>query len=363
MQVSARYTLVISATIAITTLVVFNNCGQVKFNSASTANEQSPAAQGNPSTPPTTPVTPPTTPTPPTSTQLQLSTINAVAWEDLYYPPGTTPSVYPDYDYNDFLTEFEIQEKTETIGTQQYITDIYIDFYPRAVGAGDDHQLLLSLTGQVTTAAANSSLLPTTAPMFSGSAQVTLTYYDANGNVTGQPTSFPYNQDIVVYQSTHEAFGVQSGLIDTRLPSGYTSGVPSNYIYAQQNARIHITLEDPEMNPVPTNGLFDSSKFRVVLHNLATNYNEDIINVDPQNFDMNGYPWGFIIPTDWQWMQEGVKIDNGYPLLSQYRQYLLGQNPNPAANVLNWFNYPAQDPNNKILYPKIPFQPFLPPVQ
>ena len=60
MQISTRYTLIISAAIAVTTLAVFNNCGQVKFNSANnTANEQTtppPTAQGNPSTPTPPPV-------------------------------------------------------------------------------------------------------------------------------------------------------------------------------------------------------------------------------------------------------------------------------------------------------------------
>ncbi len=52
MQVSSRYTLTIASIVAVTTLALFNNCGQVKFSSTPNANQQSPSAQGT-----TTPTT------------------------------------------------------------------------------------------------------------------------------------------------------------------------------------------------------------------------------------------------------------------------------------------------------------------
>ena len=328
-------------------MIFFNNCGGNKVQFTAMAQSQNssngPDSGNSPSSVPT---------------YVQLSPyVNAIAFEDLYYPPGTKCTDCPDYDYNDFMTEFQIVEQTNA---QNNVTDIYVDFYPRAVGAGYDHSLLMVLTGTKTTASANSDILPTTAPMFNGSATVTLTYYDQNGNVIGTPTNPAYNQDIVIFPSTHGIFGNVNGgnIIDTVIPSGFLTGVPSNYIPAQQNARLHIVLDDPASNPAPASGQIDPSTFRVMLHVKPTNFDIDIINVDPKNFDANGYPWGFIIPTDWNWMKEGQKIDNGYPTFAQYRQSLMGQAA-PGTNS-TWYNYPVSDPNNTYLYPSIPFQNVLP---
>jgi hypothetical protein len=168
-----------------------------------------------------------------------------------------------------------------------------------------------------------------------------------------------------VFASTHAIFGgsVNSqgfgSILDTLLPSGYVSGVPANYTEAQQNARVHIALDAPAMNPAPASGLIDPSTFRVILHPIPTNLDIDIINVDPTNFvGATGYPWGFIIPTDWQWMTEGVKIDNGYPEFAQYRNFLAGQ---PATgDYMNWFNAPIQPAHPQVLYPSVPWTETLP---
>lgn len=289
---------------------------------------------------------------PPTSVPIQLQTLNAVAYEDEYPSPG-------DADYNDFLSDFQITEK---FNSSNDITDIYIDFYPRAVGAGFDHQFKLVLTGVVTGANNNTKPLPVTAPMFNGSAQVTLSYYNSSG-VLSSSSSVPYNQDIVVFSSTHGAFGQSGGILDTNLPSGYSSGVPSNYIAAQQNARVHVALASPNLNPGSTNGQITSSGLRMILHtfntDLSKQFDVDTINTDPNNHDSNGYPFGFIIPTKWQWMQEGVAIDKGYPEFDTYRQFLLGLSTD--ASSMNWFNAPVTGAAaSTTLYPAIPFTAFLP---
>jgi hypothetical protein len=353
MNVSIRNTIFIGA-IALAVAATFNNCSGVNFSSVGNEgvlNNPSPGPSGQPS------------PNPSNPTQVILNPyINAVAYEDLYFAPGTTPSEMPDYDYNDFLTNFRVQEVTNT---SNQVTDIYIDFYPRAVGAGYDHIFYLVLTGTKTTPSNNSNILPTTKAMFQGAATVTLTYYDSNGDVYGTPSNPPYNQDIEVFSSTHAIFGGKPdkngnySQIDTTLPSGYTSGVPSNYAPALYNARVHIQLTSPALNPAPKN--FDASTLRMILHPIPTNYDIDIINVDPNNFVAGtGNPWGFIIPTEWQWMQESVDIIKGYPTISSYQEYLAGQNPSCATtdNCINWFNYPVTGTTAaSTLYPIIPFQP------
>jgi Domain of unknown function (DUF4842)/Bacterial Ig-like domain len=286
-----------------------------------------------------------------------IGSVAAVAYEDLY---GTGN---PDYDYNDFLTEFQVTEK---INSSNQVTDIYLDFYPRAVGAGYDHEFLLALSGTITTTAVNTS--PTTKPLFVGAANIDISYYDGTGKLLSQQASAPYNnQDVVVFSSTHGAFGLSAGagVINTALPTNYVwgSGNPSNYTAATQNARIHLALTTPASNPVPNNGLFDVSTLRMVLHVKNTNENVDIINVVPTNFTSAGYPWGFIIPTNWQWMQEGVIINSGYPTFASYREYLEGQNAScpQTDNCINWFNYPATGTaGQKALYPPIPFKAILP---
>ncbi len=295
-----------------------------------------------------------------TVTYPSIGSVAAVAWEDLYGNGS------PDSDYNDFLMEFQVTEKVDS---SNQITDIYLDFYPRAVGAGYDHSVVLALTGEVTTPAINNATLPRTAPLFHGAANIDITYYDGGGNVLSKQASAPYNnQDVMVFSSTHGAFGLSAGssITNTAIPTNYIwgSGTPSNYIAATQNARIHLALNNPADNPVPSTGQIDLSTLRMVLHVKDTNENVDIINVDPNNFAAsNGFPWGFIIPTDWQWMQESVNISRGYPNFAAYANFLQGKNPSCATTdkCINWFNYPATDlAAQATLYPSVPFKAILP---
>jgi LruC domain-containing protein len=304
----------------------YNNCGQVKF-STNASNSVSDTGTTNP---------------PPGGVTLSPY-INSVAYEDLFYPKNAA-STHPDYDYNDFLTEFQIKD-VATTDVKNNIYDIIIDFYPRAVGAGDDHQFRLVLNGISSYSTALNKLVQTL-PMFQGAATVTLSHYDSHNNLIDSST-LPYDKDILIYSSTHAVFGSTGGLVNTSLPSGYnysSGNVPSNYVFSNQNARVQIHLSDPGLNPLPTS--IDASTFRVILHNINTNYDIDIVNVDPTNTDANGNPWGFIIPTEWQWMQEGISITNGYPSF-------------PGANFFNFPTALASD-QAKYLYPQIPLTQLIP---
>jgi len=269
--------------------------------------------------------------------------VAAVAFEDLYPNHG-------DADFNDFVTAFRIVEK---VNSQDQITKIFIDFYPRAVGAGYDHEFLMVLDG-VKDQPSNITLQTT--PIFNGTASVTLTHFDPSSNVIDSQQNLPDNHDVVVFPSTHALFGSGNltNLVDTTLSQPYQ---PAN-----QSARIEIDLNQPNLNPVPTDGKIDVSKFRMILHVKDTDKDIDIIDVDPQNYDSSGYPFGFIIPTDWQWPSEGTSIDTVYPMFSQYRQYLLdtasGNATTPPSSVLDWFNEPASGTTD--LYPVIPGPNLLP---
>lgn len=248
--------------------------------------------------------------------------VNAIAFEDLYYLPGETPSSSLDYDYNDFVVNFKIFVIKNSANK---MTDIYFDFYPRATGGGDDHKLLLVLNGQPSHSGDNNHLRPTTPALINGSAVVNRIEYGADGSA-GASTFPSATQDVVIFSSTHGAFGA-TGQINSRNTSPY--------IPAIQNVRIHIALNQPELNEARSDDLIDPSKFRLVLYNKATKMNIDIINVVPSFRDHLGYPFGFIIPTDWKWPKENARIDDVYPTFSQYRNYLNGVPV--AGDPRNWF--------------------------
>jgi LruC domain-containing protein len=249
----------------------------------------------------------------------------AVAFEDNYPRPG-------DGDYNDFLTNFRITEKINPLGQ---ITEIIVDFYPRALGASYDHQFLLVLNGKKDLP---SNISLQTSPLFNGGARVQLTHFDASGNLLDVQNNLSAVNDIVVFNSTHAIFGFPSGSMSI------VNTLPAQpYIPAMQNARVDIVLIDPSQNPVAAAGI-DLAKFRMILHVKNTGQDIDTINSDPSNFDSNGNPFGFVIPASWQWPTEGTSIGAIYPSFLNYRTYLLQLAIQIGLvipqDVQNWFNAP-----------------------
>ncbi len=249
----------------------------------------------------------------------------------------------------------------EKINQNNQITDIFIDFYPRALGAGDDHSFLMVVNGtkdNPTTSGGNVWAAMPSTPLFdlASGATAQLSYYKPDGTLqSGQSVSTAH--DIMIFPSTHSAFGVNSSsIVDTYSGSGYTPAI--------QYARLQITPTDPTKNPVDMlNGAptVNISKFRMVLYNLNTSQDIDIIDVLPNAYNpTTGYPFGMVVPTTWQWPTEGSVIDYGYPSFGDYRTYLLSKATNPNATAsqatLNWFLNPVQDPNanQQYLYPAVP---------
>jgi LruC domain-containing protein len=284
-----------------------------------------------------------------------VSDLAAVAFEDRHPFAG-------DEDFNDFLTDFKIVEKVNELNQ---ITDIIVDFYPRAVGASYDHSLLMILSGKKDQP---SNISLQTKPLFSGDAVVTLSHYDSQNHLLGAPENLPTDHDVVIFKSTHALF-------DPGHPHEIVNTVKGNpYKPALQSARLKVHLLDPSDNPVNMDGKIDLSKFRIVLHVMHnptdTQHDIDIIDVDPTNpdlFDKDGYPYGFIIPANWQWPTEDFgpghtkKIDAAYPSFAKYREYLQKRANDPSyeasEDTLNWFM------NSKVsdyLYPLVPAPKLLP---
>jgi LruC domain-containing protein len=268
--------------------------------------------------------------------------VAAVAFEDNFPKPG-------DADYNDFLVNFRMIEK---INDQDQVTDIIVDFYPRTLGGSYDHSLLVVLNGQKSQP---SNITLKTTPLFNGDAMVRLTHYDAGGAVLDTQNGLPVDQDVTVFASTHAAFNAQTS---TQIINTFAT---QSYVPAVQSARLEIHLANPALNPVGAKAEIDISKLRMVLHVKNTGKDIDTVDVDPLNVDSNGYPFGFIIPSNWQWPQEGISIASQYPNFAQYQLYLLQKMVLPDVvapqQVLNWFNYLSATTG---LYPQVPLPRLLP---
>jgi LruC domain-containing protein len=258
------------------------------------------------------------------------SDVAAVAFED------RDPS-HNDEDFNDFLTDFRIFEH---INEKNQLTDVVVDFYPRAVGAWYDHQFLLILNGIKDSASVKTKKLP---PLVNGPARVTVTYYGTTGNTPIHgPEERPPNQDLLIFDSTHALFTDAN-----HMRSIINTEPNSPYIESKVRARVSITLLDPSQNPIDPSLPVDLSKFRMMLHVKDTNRDIDIIDVDQANFDKNRadgdeYPFGFIIPVNWAWPNEGVPISDAYPSFKNYRAYLQSKLANPQQtaddSVLKWYD-------------------------
>jgi LruC domain-containing protein len=303
----------------------------------------------NPVTPPAVPpvtgpaVPPVTIPTPPIVHFPEgADAVYAAAYEDHFPKAG-------DADYNDFLTNFHVAER---FNQNKQITQIIVDFYPRAVGAGYDHEFRLILNG-IKDNPTNITLK--TQPLFVGDADISLFHYSPDGALLDQTNRISQNHDIVIFASSHAIFPPTKNV-------AVNTEVDQPYVQPLVIARVVITLHSPEKNPAPDTLHLDYSRLRMILHVKNTNQDIDLVDADPTNFDSNGYPFGFVIPTSWRWMAEGNKIDTAYPSFSDYRAYLLARAvvPNVPASpaVINWFLAP--DPAQTSLYPAIPPLPLLP---
>ena len=270
------------------------------------------------------------------------SDVAAVAFEDNFPKAG-------DADFNDFLTNFRMTEK---VNSQNQITEIILDFYPRAVGASYDHSFMVVLNGEKDQP---SNIMLKTVPMFNGGADVTLTHIATDGTVLDTKPNIDPNHDVVIFPSTHALFQakVTKTVVNTFATKSYTP--------ALQMARLQIKLKDPKSNPLGDRTTADGSKLRMVLHVKDTNQDIDTIDADPVNLDSNGYPFGFIIPSNWRWPTEGTSIMSVYPNFALYQIFLLERAAHPDADVApeveNWFNFLLESPT---LYPSVPLSPLLP---
>lgn len=248
-----------------------------------------------------------------------MSTWGTMAWEDLY------PSI-GDADYNDFVTNFRIEENYSPTNK---LESIHLEFLPVARGAGYNHSLNLSFDGIIDST--NNAFLETT-PVFTGDAQITATYVNLDSG-SAHVRYFRPDEDVVVFSNTRAATG--GGFVNV-----YTDEETTSPRWLTQ-----IDVDLTHNNSASTGGLASGEfNYRAYLSVNNTQYDIDLANINSTNgmVDNNGYPFGLVMPNDWFWPAERVNINEVYPLFSEYRLWLTDEDNAISDEAMRWYDYPSE---------------------
>lgn len=260
--------------------------------------------------------------------------IVTIVYEDLYPRPGET--VENDADYNDSVFDLKV---IEVVNSENQLTQIKIDLTPVARGGGYDHGLLMVLDGIKDPVAFNdpTNLKNKTAPLFTGEGRIKVQHINPRTKaVLSTQENVSKTADLILFASTKAIFGNRN---DANVVNGDAK------IQAQDSVHIEIDILDPAKNPVGERTKPDLSKYRFIMHVHDTGMDIDLVNVNPENVDRLGFPYGLVVPIGWNYMEATKHVERGYPKFKQYREYLLrvvtDPTYQPAPDVLNWFNFPS----------------------
>ena len=209
-----------------------------------------------------------------------------VAFEDLYPVPG-------DADYNDFVAEYFLIENHKSVvknpqtaeqekdPVQIGLTSLHGEATAKAKIAGYNHKfgIRLEFPGRTATT-------------------VTRVYYDAFGTQRTEVRSDVTDQVVIwLFENTKYAVG-KTATFDLSFPKGISrndlSPAPYDPVLLVLNTGkdIHLVGQDPLSGPVPGQTYLDP----------------------------NGYPWGLLVPNDWQHPAETQYIGKAYPLFDDWRK-------------------------------------------
>lgn len=235
-------------------------------------------------------------------TEIVLPTLGdyaSIAFEDNVHDPAAG-----DRDYNDAVFNYNITEK---YNAQNELTDLVIKVKVREMKSGGNHNLYLYFNGNPSADFTNISHI--SVPAFNGMANIEMKGPD--GVVTNH---YAVNHLLIV--------------------NGTSGAVGDEYL-------LEVELISPGLNKVSILADFiDFRKYRFVLQNQGSSLGIDIseINSTDEMLAEDGYPLGFMIPTDWQPPGETQLIDELYPNFILYRNWLSGdQKTPPDEATLNWF--------------------------
>lgn len=258
-----------------------------------------------------------------------------VAYEDLFPREG-------DADYNDLVVNMRI---TETYNRDDHLISIRMDYVPRARGAGYNHEFTSVLDGEVD---GDSNISFRTMPAFNGEGYATVRRYGVNGLEISRD-AYSGGSDLVIFPDTRTALPAAPGTFAANTVAGKCKTTP------QVVSRVNILITDPANNKLADRAELSIKTFRPVLRVKNTNKDIDVVDVDSSvitngegGLNDKGYPFGIIVPIDWQWPMEYQHIELAYPLFEQYRQYLLSGETPQDTRVLEWYNHPSADAANYI---------------
>lgn len=242
-----------------------------------------------------------------------------VAYEDLYPNPG-------DADYNDFVMAFQSSEAYNANGELETIN---MSFLPVARGAGYNHSAMLDLNGEIW----NSHNVTTiTDAMFEGDAVIKATYTNLENGNQIEKYYRKDHRDVELFYNTRATLDGFANVFeneDTTTPIWKTD--------------VEITLANPELNALADRGAIGDDSYRLYLNVHNTNNDIDLHTVNPYDgmIDENGYPFGIIVPENWQWPLERVHIDSVYPYFSDYRDWLSGESEDLSYEAEHWYLSPV----------------------
>ncbi len=255
----------------------------------------------------------------------QASEWGTIAFEDLYPNAG-------DADYNDFVVNFRI---TENYNSNNQLETIHMDFIPAARGAGYNHSFNLSLDGEIDQSKNVSQL---TQAVFTGDAEISVTTTNLD-TLNSYTRYYQSGKDLTIFDSTlvssgSKFFNVYDG-IEEEMPQWITS--------------VDISLSN--VNDSTSAGLITGDfNYRPYLHVNNTNSDIDLyeVNTGDNMISSDGYPFGVLIPDQWQWPTENTSIETVYPYFSEYRAWLSGEVETLSYQAEYWYHYPAPGYEDKL---------------
>lgn len=246
-----------------------------------------------------------------------------IAYEDLYPSPG-------DADYNDFVMAFQAAESYNARGELETIN---MSFLPVARGAGYNHSVHLDLDGELWK---SGNVTAITDEMFSGDAVIKATHTNLKNGTEIEKFYSKDKRDLTIFHNTRASL------------SGFANVYEGADITAPLwKTDVEISLAAPEENLYADRGPIGYDSYRIYLHVNNTNKDIDLytINQGDGMIDGNGYPFGIVVPTTWQWPAERTHIGDAYPHFEEYRSWLSGNVDSLSYEAEHWYLSPTTNGN------------------
>jgi LruC domain-containing protein len=253
-----------------------------------------------------------------------------IAYEDLFPNEG-------DADYNDLVVNMRV---TENYNRNDELMSIRMDFVPRARGAGYNHEFITVTDGAVDPV---SNITFMSEAAYNGVGYATVRRHGANGLEVSRDT-YTGGADLIIFPDTSIALPRAPGTFAANTVGGKCLTEP------QVTTRVNIVITDPANNKLQDRSEIGVAQYRPVLHVKTTGWDIDVADVDSSiiigrtgGINAKGYPFGIVIPANWNWPMEYQHIELAYPLFADYRQTLLSGVASTNPDVAQWYNFPSPD--------------------